>query len=194
MDDIVLLHIGVHHLIAGELEELPQHADRHGKAERDKRQEKRRQTEGEAFASVEQIDQTKADRRDQKAVDRMQHGVPAGNDRVKGVDLTEDLRRVDKAVDNALHEGRDVDGELFFNDRRQREQYEREYADENVLEAVHERRAYHSQHDKKRQYAAQRHPTAHTLPKLSLCRRCFSFRFMKHILPFSAIKQSQFTP
>ena len=124
----------------------------------------------------------------------MQHGVPAGNDRVKGVDLTEDLRRVDKAVDNALHEGRDVDGELFFNDRRQREQYEREYADENVLEAVHERRAYHSQHDKKRQYAAQRHPTAHTLPELSLCRRCFSFRFMKHILPFSAIKQSQFTP
>ena len=80
---VVLLHIGVHHLVAGELEKLPQHADRHREAERNERQKQRRQTEREALASVEQVNQTEADRRDQKAVYRVQHGVPAGDDRVE---------------------------------------------------------------------------------------------------------------
>ena len=152
--DIVLLHVRVHHLISGELEKFPQHADRHGEAERHDSQEQRRQLEGKPFASVKQVNQAEADRRDQKSVYRVQHGVPSGNDGVERIDLAHDLGGIDKAVDDSFHHRRDVDGKLFFNQRRHRQQHERQHAYEHILIPLHERTADECQHDQKRQYAA----------------------------------------
>ena len=69
--DPVLLHIGAEIQIHPELKELPEHADRHGEAERHDRQIDRREPEGEPVAPVEHVDERESDRRDQKAVQRM---------------------------------------------------------------------------------------------------------------------------
>ena len=84
----------------------------------------------------------------------MQHGVPSGNDGVERIDLAHDLGGIDKAVDDSFHHRRDVDGKLFFNQRRHRQQHERQHAYEHILIPLHERTAYECQHDQKRQYAA----------------------------------------
>ena len=118
----VLLHIHVQIGIGGELEELPQDTDGHGKAECDDGQEQGRQFHREAFASVKDIHECKADCRHQKTVYGVQHGVPIRDFGVIRVDFSQDFSRKDEAVDDGLKDRGQVDAERAVNDHGDAEQ------------------------------------------------------------------------
>ena len=101
--------------VHAELKELPEDADGHGKAKGHQRQEDGGEVEGEALVVVEEHHHGEAHRRRQEAVEGVEHGVPMGDHHVKGVDLSQNLRRVDEAEDGDLQGGRQLNVELHLN-------------------------------------------------------------------------------
>ena len=109
----------------------------------------------------------------------MQHGVPAGYDRIKRVDFAQYFRRIDKAVDDPLHQRRDIDCQAALDQHGYAEQDQREQRHEHILIAVHESRTDERQNDKKGQHAADGqpppHPPARFYRAFCLCRFISSF-------------------
>ena len=140
-DDRVLLHIQLHHAVAGVFKKLPHHADRHREAERDNRQIDRRELEGEMFALVEQIDQREADGRAQEAVDGMQHRVPMRHADIEAVQLAQYFSREDEQQDNHFQRGGQFDVQLAGKEARQNHQHQRQAAHEHALKITAQRRA-----------------------------------------------------
>ncbi len=140
--DGVLLHVKAEEIVPGVLEELPEHADGHGEAERDDRQIDRRELEGEHVALVEQIDQSKADGRAQKAVERMEHGIPVRHADVEAVELAEDFCGEDEQQDDDLQRAGQLDIELAREDAGQNEQHQGQPAEEDALKIAPEGRAH----------------------------------------------------
>ena len=131
--DGVLLHVKAEEIVSGVLEELPEHADGHGEAERDDRQIDRRELEGEHVALVEQIDQRKADGRAQKAVERMEHGVPVRHADVEAVELAEDFCGEDEQQDDDLHRAGQLHVQPAGEHAGQDEQHQRHHAEEDAF-------------------------------------------------------------
>ena len=124
MYDRVLLHVQCEQLIHRELEELPQHADRHREAERGDRQEQRRQVELHPVAAVEQIHQRESDRGGQKSVQRVQRDVPEREQHIERTDLAENLRAEDEQQHDDLQRGRQLHLERDLHERRNQEHHQ----------------------------------------------------------------------
>ena len=80
--DEILLHILSQEQVGAALKELPQNADRHGKAERDHGQIQRRQIDV-LTGPVEQFNRRETNRGEQESVQRVQHGIPDRELRIK---------------------------------------------------------------------------------------------------------------
>ena len=74
----VLLHIHVEQTVHAELEELPQHADGHGEAERRQRHIDGGQLKFDAAVAVENVDEGEARGGAEEARGGVEHGVPMG--------------------------------------------------------------------------------------------------------------------
>ena len=74
----VFLHIHVEQTVHAELEELPQHADGHGEAERRQRHIDGGQLKFDAAVAVENVDEGEARGGAEKASGGVEHGVPMG--------------------------------------------------------------------------------------------------------------------
>ena len=153
----VLLHIHVQIGIGGELEELPQDTDGHGKAECDDSEEQGRQLHREAFASVKDIHECKADGRHQKTVYGVQHGIPIGNFGVIGVDFSHNFGGEDETVDDGLECRGKVDAQFAVDKDGDGKQGEGEHADKEVLIVATQERAGGDENDNQGEQSADGH-------------------------------------
>ena len=148
MDNGVLLHVRAEKEVHAELEELPQDADGHGEAEGHKREVEGREVEGDLLAVVEELYQGEAHRRGQESVEGMEHGVPAGDADIEGVDLAQNLRREDEAEHRDLKGRRQLDVQLHLDPAGGIEQSQGQGAVESALVAAQHELADQAHNDK----------------------------------------------
>jgi hypothetical protein len=129
----------------------PQHADGHGEAKCRQRHEKRRQREYQMIVVVENNDQRKAHRRGQKAVQRVQNGVPERNDDIKRVNFTQNFGGEDKTEHRDFQRGRQFNPQLHLNPAGDVEQDQRQGAEKETLIAVEKKLAHHGHDDQQAQ-------------------------------------------
>jgi len=108
---------GMVNKIRAALKKLPQHADRHGKAESDDGEKKRRQVKAHLFVAVEDVHEREPDSGAEKTVQGVQHGVPKCVFDIKAAHFAEDLRRKNEQQDDDLHRGRQTDAEITLYKR-----------------------------------------------------------------------------
>ena len=125
LNDKVFLHVQIEKLIERKFHEFPDYADRHGEAESYDRQIQRCQIQGMTFP-VQDIHKGEADGRAQETVNRVQHGVPSGDRRVIMVDFAQYFRRVDKQINDAFKQRRDIQFQTLFKERGQQKQKKRQ--------------------------------------------------------------------
>ncbi len=148
MNDRVLLHVRQKQPVDGKLHEFPQHANRHGKTEGRQRQIKRRELEAYFRVTVEYADQRKAERRAQKAPDRVQQRVPVGIMDVVAGKLPQYLRRKHMEHNDDLQQRRKLYVGLILNDRRQEEHEQDKQAGKAAFKVVTPDRTHQNrQHD-----------------------------------------------
>ena len=133
MDDGILLGVRMEHQIHEALEKLPEHPDGHGKAKGHNGQKEGREVKDDALVAVEQHRQGKADGCRQEAVGGVKHGVPMGHTNVEGSQLAQDLRREDKAQNDALQHRRQLDAQLHLDQAGQVQQRQGQGAEEHAL-------------------------------------------------------------
>ena len=151
--------------VHAELEELPEDADGHGEAEGHQRQKDGGEIEGEALVVVEEHHHGKAHGGGQEAVEGVEHGVPVGDDHVKGVDLAQNLRRVDEAEDGDLQGGGQLNVELHLNPAGHIEQQVSQGTVKRALIAAVYELADENDDDQKPQ-GVEHDKGAHVLPQL----------------------------
>ena len=102
-DEGVLLHVHPKECVEAKLDKLPEDADGHREAKGNQRYIDR--GEADVLARpVEKVDKGEANGRAEKAVERVQDGVPARNQHVVVVNLSENLCGEDERIDNCLEE------------------------------------------------------------------------------------------
>lgn len=158
----VLLHIHVEQPVHAELKKLPQHAHRHGKAERCQRHVDGGQLKLDAAVAVEDVDEGEARGGAQEAGGGVEHGVPVGIGDEIALQLAQDLRREDKQQDDDLQRGRQLDAEVLLDKERQHEQRQHQQADKRALVLAADDGGYQrAQHDEPQH---QIHREYHGLP------------------------------
>ena len=132
-DPCILLHICSAEHIHAAFEEFPQHAYRHGKAERNYRHKSRRQIQLDVFMLIEHVHQCDPDGCCQKSVRRMQDIIPVGEYHIESMDFPQDLCCKDKEHDDYLQHIRQPQSQLFRQDRRQKQQDQRHAALHHIV-------------------------------------------------------------
>ena len=119
--------------IHAELEELPQHAHRHGEAESRQRHVNRGELELDPAVAVENVDQREACGGTEKAGGGVQHGVPVGERDEVTLQLAQYLGGEDEQQNNDLQRGGQFDAEILLDEEGQHEQHQYQQADEGAL-------------------------------------------------------------
>ena len=131
--DRVLLHIHVEQPVHAELKKLPQNADGHREAERDKRHINRGQLELDLVIPVQNIDECKAERCAQKTRRCVEDGIPVGDIDEKAAQLTQNFRSEDEHQNDDLQCAWQLDAEVFLHKQRQQKQKQHQQADCRVF-------------------------------------------------------------
>ena len=194
MDDRVLLHIHVEQVVHRKLEKLPQHADRHGKAERHQRQKHRRELEMLRFVAVEQIHHGKAERRADEARRRVQHGVPVRVGDEIALELAEDLGGENEDQDNDLQRARQLDAEVALHEPRQHEQDQHQHTHECALIVLMDDRHDHDADDDQTQDPVDGHDRRLRFIFLVFLLHLFQDLRVAHIYPRLSVSLFGFSP
>ena len=92
MNHCIFLHIQHKKLIHKKFKKFPHHTDGHGKTECHNTHIDRRQFKTEPFCAIQDIHHGKSDCCRQKAIERVQHGVPERKFEIKRMNFTQNLR------------------------------------------------------------------------------------------------------
>ena len=91
-----LLHIQAEEAVSGELIDLPQRAQGHGKAEGEQAQKEGRQVHGDVLVPVQNGHNHEPEKARHHRAEKVTHGVPLGHQIVEAPDLSQENGAVEK--------------------------------------------------------------------------------------------------